>query len=200
VEDVPLEVWDTVLSTHVLGPVALTQALLPSMRAAGKGRIVFVSSAGGVRGMPTIAAYSAAKGALERWAESLANEVAPFGLAVRLLVAGTFDTDIITDAGVSDHRDFDGPYANHYRTIDRRGRFAIRFAAPPQRFAAALERAIEGRSPFARRAVGLDARMLLLSNRLLPTRALHHIVRVAMGLPRPGTLRPSGTAERNSHG
>jgi NAD(P)-dependent dehydrogenase (short-subunit alcohol dehydrogenase family) len=141
--------------------------------------------------MPTIAAYSAAKGALERWAESLANEVAPFGLAVRVLVAGTFDTDIITDAGVSDHRDFDGPYASHYTTIDRRGRFAIRFAAPPQRFAAALARAIDDRSPFARRAVGFDARMLLLSNRLLPTAALHHIVRVAMGLPRRGTLRPA---------
>ena len=144
--------------------------------------------------MPTIAAYSAAKGALERWAESLANEVAPFGLAVRVLVAGTFDTDIITDAGVSDHRDFNGPYATHHRSIDRRGRFAIRFAAPPQRFAAALARAVEGRAPFARRAVGLDARMLSLSNRLLPAAALHHMVRIAMGLPRRGTLRPARTA------
>ncbi len=42
--------------THVFGPVALTKALLPSMRKAGRGRIVMVSSQGGVRGMPATAA------------------------------------------------------------------------------------------------------------------------------------------------
>lgn len=190
VEEVPLDVWDRMLATHLLGPVELTRALLPAMRAAGRGRIVVVSSQGGVRGMPAIAAYSAAKGALERWAESMANEIAPFGLAVTVLVTGTFATDIITDAGVSDHRDFTGPYAPHNTAIDRRGRMAIRFAAPPARFAASLARAVNDTRPFARRAVGLDARMLLLSHRLLPSAALHKVVRLAVGLPRPGALRP----------
>ncbi|WP_261899043.1 SDR family NAD(P)-dependent oxidoreductase, partial [Mycobacterium marinum] len=98
--------WERMFATHVLGPVQLTKALLPAMRTAGRGRIVMISSQAGVRGMPEIAAYSAAKGALERWAESLAGEVAPFGLGVTVLVTGTFNTDIITDAGTSDHRDF----------------------------------------------------------------------------------------------
>ena len=66
--------------TNLFGPVRLTKELLPSMRAAGRGRIVVVSSQGGIRGMPSISAYSASKGALERWAEALAEEVAPFGL------------------------------------------------------------------------------------------------------------------------
>ena len=92
-------------------PGALTKALLPSMRAAGRGRIILISSQGGVRGMPAIAPYSAAKGALERWGESMAGEVAPFGMGVTVLVTGTYDTDIITDAGTTDSRDFDGPYA-----------------------------------------------------------------------------------------
>ena len=47
------------------------------------------------------------KGALERWAESMAGEIAPFGLGVTVLIAGTYDTDIITDAGTTDERDFD---------------------------------------------------------------------------------------------
>ena len=81
------------------------------MRAAGEGRIVLVSSAGGVRGKPATAPYSAAKGALERWGESMAGEIAPFGIGVTILVTGTYDTDIITDAGTTDDRDFDGPYA-----------------------------------------------------------------------------------------
>ena len=76
---------------------ALTKALLPSMRAAGRGRIVVVSSQGGIRGMPSISAYSASKGALERWAEALAAEIAPFGLGVTILVSGTFKTDILTE-------------------------------------------------------------------------------------------------------
>ena len=91
-------------ATHVMGPVALTKALLPAMRAAGRGRIVLVSSAGGVRGQPGTAPYSAAKGALERWGESMAGEIAPFGLGVTILVTGMYDTDIITDAGTTDDR------------------------------------------------------------------------------------------------
>jgi NAD(P)-dependent dehydrogenase (short-subunit alcohol dehydrogenase family) len=114
--------------------VTLTQQLLPSMRRAREGRIIIVSSAGGVRGMPAIAAYSAVKGASERWAESMANEVAPFGLGVSVLITGTFDTDIITDDGAPDYRGFDGPYAPVNTNLERRGRFAMRFAGKPERF------------------------------------------------------------------
>ncbi len=198
VEELGIDVWEQLFSTNLFGPVALTKALLPSMRAAGRGRIVVISSEGGVRGMPSIAAYSAAKGAAERWAEALANEVAPFGLGVTVLVAGTFDTDILTDAGVQDCRDFDGPYGPLATRIDRRGRLAIRVAAPPERFARGLAKALDDRAPFARHSVGPDARMLLLSNRFLPTRVLHQVIRVAMGLPRQGALR-SNLIESERH-
>ena len=55
VEETDMELWQNMFTTHVMGPVALTKALLPAMRAAGEGRIVLVSSAGGVRGQPGIA-------------------------------------------------------------------------------------------------------------------------------------------------
>src|SRR4030095_8690386 len=97
VEDMPFGVWVQLFRTNVFGPVRLTQELLPSMRAAGRGRIVVISSQGGIRGMPSISAYSAAKCALERWAESLAEEVAPFGLGVTILVSGMFKTDMLTE-------------------------------------------------------------------------------------------------------
>ena len=119
-----MSLWERMFATNIFGPVALTKALLPSMRAAGRGRIVLVSSAGGVRGMPATAPYSAVKGALERWGESMAGEVAPFGIGVTILVTGTYDTDIITDAGTTDTRDFGGPYAAHHSTMDKRGRLA----------------------------------------------------------------------------
>lgn len=189
VEELDLDVWKQLFTTNLFGPVALTKALLPSMRAAGRGRIVVISSEGGVRGMPAIAAYSAAKGASERWAEALSNEVAPFGIGVTVLVTGTFDTDILTDEGVQDYRDFDGPYGAINTKIDRRGRLAIRIAGRPERFARRLATALDERVPFARRAVGPDARMLVLANRFLPSRLVQQMIRIAMGIPPYGALQ-----------
>ena len=187
VEDVSIGVWQQVFSTNLFGPVALTRALLPSMRAAGRGRIVVVSSQGAIRGMPGIGAYSASKGALERWAEALAGEIAPFGLGVTILVSGTFKTDILTDQR-ADHRDHGGPYAPHYAGIDRTGARVVGLARPPEHFARAVARALDERAPFTRRAVGVDAALLLLMSRLLPARLVHQVIRLAMRLPGRGAL------------
>jgi NAD(P)-dependent dehydrogenase (short-subunit alcohol dehydrogenase family) len=188
-EETPISLWEKMFQTMIFGPVQLTNALLPAMRKAGRGRIVMVSSAGGVRGMPATAPYSAVKGALERWGESLAGEIAPYGIGVTILVTGTYDTEIITDAGTTDCRDFDGPYARHHATMDKRGRLAVKLAArSPYRFAVGLAKALESKAPFARRPVGPDARMLLVMSRMLPSVALHNGTRLIMGLPRSGGL------------
>jgi NAD(P)-dependent dehydrogenase (short-subunit alcohol dehydrogenase family) len=189
VEETDIELWQKMFATHVMGPVALTKALLPAMREAGEGRIVLVSSAGGVRGMAGIAPYSSAKGALERWGESMAGEIAPFGLGVTILVAGVYDTDIITDAGTTDNRILDGPYARIHKTMDSRGRFAVSLARPPERFTDGLVKAVEDRGSFRRRGVGPDASMLLASNRILPSSGMHHISRLVLGIPRRGAMR-----------
>lgn len=189
-EDTPVSTWDRIFATNLFGPIALTRALLPAMRAAGRGRIVVVSSQGAVRGMPAISAYSASKGALERWAESLAGEVAAFGLGVTIVVAGTFKTDILVQT--SDHRNYKGPYARHYVGIDKTGDIVIKAANPPARFAKVLAKAVSDRGPFARRGAGIDAKMLMIMNRLLPGWVLHHVIRLAMRLPAHGLLRPRG--------
>jgi NAD(P)-dependent dehydrogenase (short-subunit alcohol dehydrogenase family) len=187
VEEMPASAWAQVFSTNVFGPVRLTQQLLPPMRAAGQGRIVVVSSQGGVRGMPAISAYSAAKGALERWAEALSHEVAPFGIGVTVLVAGLFRTDILELTQT--HADPDGPYAAHHAGLTRTGRWIVRAARRPERFGPALARALQDRAPFTRHAVGLDARAVLLGSRLLPARFFQRAVGLAIRLPQPGTLR-----------
>jgi NAD(P)-dependent dehydrogenase (short-subunit alcohol dehydrogenase family) len=189
VEETDMALWQKMFATHVMGPVALTQALLPSMRAAGEGRIVLVASTAGVRGQPATAPYSASKGAMERWGESMACEIAPFGLGVTVLVTGTYDTDIITDAGAIDDRNFDGPYARLHNTMNTRGRFAMRFARAPERFTDGLLKALADQKPFRRRGVGPDAAMLLASNRILPASGMHHMSRVVLGIPRQGSMR-----------
>ncbi|QEN13769.1 SDR family oxidoreductase [Mycolicibacterium sp. ELW1] len=190
VEETPAELWERMFATTIFGPVLLTKELLPSMRAAGGGRIVLVSSQGGVRGMPATAAYSAVKGALERWGESMAGEVAPFGIGVTVVVTGTYDTEIITDAGTTDCRDLQGVYARHHHTMDKRGRAAMKMAArSPEKFAAGLAKALDSRKPFVKTAIGPDARMLLVANRVLPSAGLHQMTRLMMGIPRFGAMR-----------
>jgi NAD(P)-dependent dehydrogenase (short-subunit alcohol dehydrogenase family) len=200
VEETDMALWQRLFATSVLGPVALTQALLPSMRAAGEGRIVLVSSAAGVRGQPATAPYSAAKGALERWGESMAVEIAPFGLGVTVLVAGTYDTEIITDAGTTDDRNFEGPYARLHNTMNSRGRFAMRLARSPEKFTDGVLAALDDQKSFRRRGVGPDASMLLVSSRILPAAGMHHMSRIVLGIPKQGSMRngawPLTTAQK----
>ena len=136
---------------------------------------------------PAIGAYSASKGALERWAESLSQEIAPFGLGVTVLVAGAFKTDILELT--QSYGDPEGPYGPLHANLEDNGRRFLRFAGSPEKFAAAVAKALEGRRPFARHGVGLDARLLLIGNRLIPAALLQRVTGAALGLPRPGTLR-----------
>jgi NAD(P)-dependent dehydrogenase (short-subunit alcohol dehydrogenase family) len=191
-EELPAAVWQQIFSTNFFGPVQLTRHLLPAMRAAGRGRIVMVSSQGAIRGMPGIGAYSATKGALERWAESLAQEVAPFGLGVTVLVAGSYKTDILTLTRT--YADPNGPYAALHEGLETSGRRFLRFAGSPERFAPAVERALRDQRPFARRGVGLDAQLLMLGSRLLPAALLQRVVGRAIGVPRAARAAEKGLA------
>jgi short-subunit dehydrogenase len=159
------------------------------MRARGQGRIVVVSSTGAVRGMPLASIYSASKAGAERWAESLAAEVAPYGLGVTILLAGTYSTEITGD-GTPVYRDDVGPYGPQHPKIEKRGRAAVRVANPPERFARSLARALErDRRPIVHRGGGLDAKIFRMVGRVMPSIAMHHMVRIGLGQPRFGALR-----------
>src|SRR6266498_28650 len=91
-EEYPDEDLRAIMELHFFGPVTLTRALLPSMRARGSGAIVQMSSQGGRFSFPGVGAYSASKFALEGWSEALAAEVAPFGVRVLIVEPGAFRT------------------------------------------------------------------------------------------------------------
>ncbi|SEF37606.1 NADP-dependent 3-hydroxy acid dehydrogenase YdfG [Amycolatopsis pretoriensis] len=80
------------MDLHLFGPAALVRAALPGMRERGSGTIVQMSSQGGRQSFPGVAAYSASKFALEGWSESLAGEVARFGIRVMLVEPSRFRT------------------------------------------------------------------------------------------------------------
>jgi NAD(P)-dependent dehydrogenase (short-subunit alcohol dehydrogenase family) len=189
VEELPATVFEQIFRTNVFGAVRLTQHLLPAMRAAGAGRIVVISSEGGIHGMPAISAYSASKGALERWAEALALEVNPFGIGVTVIVAGTFKTDVLDRDHTVSYGNPDGPYAHLHAGQSKLEDKVIRFAKPPEAFPPVLAKSLADDASFTRLAVGPDARAMRAGRWLLPTRALQSVVRKAIGIPRPGALR-----------
>ncbi|MFD2473621.1 SDR family NAD(P)-dependent oxidoreductase [Amycolatopsis silviterrae] len=81
------------LETNFFGAVWVTQAALPFMRAQRSGRILQVTSEGGVRAFPGISAYHASKWALEGLSESLAQEVSAFGIRITNVEPGPYATD-----------------------------------------------------------------------------------------------------------
>lgn len=89
------------LDVNFLGPAALTRHVLPSMRKAGSGRIVSVSSVGGVAGEPFLDAYCASKFALEGLMQSLAPVAARFGVEVSVVEPGAVGTDLLANADTS---------------------------------------------------------------------------------------------------
>ena len=79
--------------TNVFGALFVTQAALPYLRAQGSGHILQVSSIGGISAFPNIGIYNASKWALEAFSQSLAAEVADFGIKVTIIEPGAYGTD-----------------------------------------------------------------------------------------------------------
>ncbi|MGW5747944.1 SDR family NAD(P)-dependent oxidoreductase [Amycolatopsis sp. NPDC003861] len=93
VEELTEEEVRAELETNFFGTLWLTQAALPIMRRQGRGRIIQVTSEGGIRAFPGIGAYHASKWAVEGLSESLRQEVAAFGIDVICLEPGPYRTD-----------------------------------------------------------------------------------------------------------
>jgi NADP-dependent 3-hydroxy acid dehydrogenase YdfG len=81
------------IETNLFGALWVTQAVLPIMRAQGSGHILQVSSIGGVNAFPTVGLYHASKWGLEAFSQSLAAEVANFGIKVTLIEPAGYATD-----------------------------------------------------------------------------------------------------------
>jgi NAD(P)-dependent dehydrogenase (short-subunit alcohol dehydrogenase family) len=96
-EEIPPEDFRAQIETNLFGPVNVTRAMLPAFRAQRSGLIVTISSTGGITGQAFVSAYSAAKFGVEGWMESLAHEIAPFGIRTMLVEPGFFRTELLTD-------------------------------------------------------------------------------------------------------
>ncbi|WP_428409487.1 SDR family oxidoreductase [Hyphococcus sp.] len=92
VEKLPLSEWRATFETNVFGLVAVTQAVLPQMREAGRGRIVNIGSLTGRIASPFQGAYAATKHAVEGLSDSLRRELVPYGVKVSVVRPGAINT------------------------------------------------------------------------------------------------------------
>ncbi|MEZ4704434.1 MAG: SDR family oxidoreductase [Bdellovibrionota bacterium] len=98
VEDLSTEDLHRIFDTNLYGALWCTQSVLPSMKKAGRGHIVNVSTILSHRSIPFFSAYSMTKFALNALTESLRSEVAPYGIGVSLICPGLTQTDFQTNA------------------------------------------------------------------------------------------------------
>src|SRR6058998_4101868 len=96
-EEIPDVDFRAQLETNFFGPLNVTRAVLPVMRAQRSGHVVTISSIAGIVGGEFNSAYAASKFALEGWMESLTPEVAPFGIRTMLVEPGFFRTELLED-------------------------------------------------------------------------------------------------------
>jgi NAD(P)-dependent dehydrogenase (short-subunit alcohol dehydrogenase family) len=111
-EELSPEQMDRQLATSLGGPMNVTRAVLPVMRKQRRGHVISISSSAGVSGFEFGSAYAASKFGLEGWMESLAPEVAPFGISTTIVNPGFFRTELLTEqstnyaeATISDYGD-----------------------------------------------------------------------------------------------
>jgi NAD(P)-dependent dehydrogenase (short-subunit alcohol dehydrogenase family) len=95
-EEISPEEFRAQVETTLFGPMNVTRAVLPLMRAQRSGLVVAISSTAGIVGQEFCTAYAASKFGVEGWIESLTPEVAPFGIRTMLVEPGFFRTELLT--------------------------------------------------------------------------------------------------------
>lgn len=185
-ETIPLDDFRRQIEVNLTGQVAVTQAMLPSIRRA-RGRVVFVSSIGGRMALPFGGPYHAAKFGLEAVADCLRQELRPAGIAVSVVEPGSIDTPIwergerlaeeIAARAPTVQDDLYGEEIERFRKAVRR---TAERGIPPDAVAAAISHALSASRPRTRYLVGADARGQALAARFLPDRILDAVVRRVM--------------------
>jgi NAD(P)-dependent dehydrogenase (short-subunit alcohol dehydrogenase family) len=171
---------------NVLAQMAVTRALLPALRRA-RGRIVFMSSVGGLVTMPYSAPYAASKHAIEAFGDALRIELRSSGVQVALVEPGSIATPI-WDKAVADAERVTIPpqlsaeYGHVPAALEKAMSAAAKRGLPPEAVAETIAGALSAGRMRSRYVVGRDARAMLAIRRLLPDRLWDRVAQRAMGV------------------
>jgi NAD(P)-dependent dehydrogenase (short-subunit alcohol dehydrogenase family) len=157
-EEITPEDYRSQVETNLFGPLNVTRAVLPVMRAQRSGLVVTISSTAGIVGQEFCTAYAASKFALEGWSESLTPEVAPFGIRTMLVEPGFFRTELLTQDSTRYAEPTIDDYAERTRqTVTAWTGMNGQQGGDPAKLAQALVRLAGSAEPPLRWAAGADA-------------------------------------------
>jgi NAD(P)-dependent dehydrogenase (short-subunit alcohol dehydrogenase family) len=182
IECVPIDATRAMFETNVLGAMRMIQAVLPGMRSQGRGTIVNVTSLAGRATGPIGGAYAATKHALEAISEALHYEVGHFGIRVRIVEPGYFET------GFRAKEPRYGLDAPPYDELDRQWASAfdkLRGGQPApgaEPVADVVADAVESTERRLRWPVGIDADMVLAARTTMDDEAFEDTMRGVLGL------------------
>ncbi|WP_026576233.1 SDR family oxidoreductase [Bacillus sp. UNC438CL73TsuS30] len=175
-EELSIEDYRKQFETNFFGVIAVTNTVLPLMRANGQGRIINMSSISGRFGFPGLSAYSASKHALEGYSESLRLELKPLGIDVSLIEPGSYQTNIWTN--VDDLMvDPDSPYATYLKSILTEIESGQADYGDPMEVAKLVaEMATQVKSPKLRYPIGKGVKSNLFLKNILPWEKLETFI------------------------
>ena len=177
-EDMTLAELRHQMETNFFGNVAMTKAVLPTMRKQRSGHIVQISSVGGRASAPLLSSYNASKFALEGWSEALRIEVHSLGIRVVLIEPGDYDTDIWERNLVIGKQALDSSSPNK----ERSQRFAefVKSRTPkrrdPREVAQLIVRVANDPNPKLRHLIGPGVKMQLWLRALMPWRRYERVM------------------------
>jgi short-subunit dehydrogenase len=187
VEDATADDRIGILEVNYIGPMRLIGLALPGMRKRRRGRIINVSSAAGLIGMPTMACYCGSKFALEGATESLWYEVRPWHINVSLVIPGFIHSDsflktLTTDRSqeVIDTGERE-PYFRHYENMERLISWTMKHTfATPESVSRKIIKVMKAKRPKLRHPVTADAWCLFLFRKVLPATIYHWVMYFAL--------------------
>jgi len=186
VEALTVEDWRRQLEVNVVGQVAVTRTLLPQLIEA-RGRVVMMSSIGGLVAGPLFGPYSASKFAVEAFTDVLRQEVGPLGVRVVAIEPGAIATPIWErgrfagdDRWAEVEPDVERRYSQLVHAVRALADKASRDGLPAEHVAEVIAQAVTSRRPRTRYLVGKDAVAQAWLSRLLPDRAMDALVRRAV--------------------
>ncbi|MGG7465290.1 SDR family oxidoreductase [Plantibacter sp. YIM 135347] len=158
-EEISPERYRGQIETNLFGPLNVTRAVLPVMRKQRSGHVLTLTSIAGVIGVDFCSAYATSKFALEGWMETLAQDVAPFGINTTIVEPGFFRTELLVegtsttwpDLSIDDYAERTAATIAGWKLMNGAQ------AGDPAKLGAALVELVALDSPPARWAAGADA-------------------------------------------
>ncbi|MEO0399134.1 MAG: SDR family oxidoreductase [Pseudomonadota bacterium] len=178
VEEVPMNEWRRQYETNVFGVVAMAQAVMPQMRAAGAGRIVNIGSLAGRIAVPFMGVYASSKHAVEGISDAMRREFGLHGVKVSLVRPSFVNTPFGAQeqSGLAPYTEEGGAYAGHVAKMKDWHAKQHPHGASPFDVAEAVEDALTAARPHSRYLAPRKATGSLMMRNLLPSAVIDRVL------------------------